>query len=82
MGLFAKFSLSKLRAALQRKDWKEVEKRQNKMGIQVFLARRGIDYNKPVAVVKANASQPLVGSLLLTKNQQSFSGLHTDSVKE
>ena len=42
IGLFAKFSLSKLRAALQRKDWKEVEKGQNKMVIQVFLARRGI----------------------------------------
>ena len=51
MGLFANFSLSKLRAALQRKDWKEVEKGRNKMGIQVFLPRRGIGYNKPVAVV-------------------------------
>ena len=53
MGLFAKFSLSKLRAALQGKDWKEVEKRQNKMGIQVFLARRGIGYKKHVAVVRS-----------------------------
>ena len=51
MGLFAKISLSKLCAALQRKDWKEVEKGRNKMGIQVFLARRGIGYNKPGAVV-------------------------------
>ena len=44
MGLFAKFSLSKLRAALQGKYWKEV---------QVFLARRGIGYRKPVAVVRS-----------------------------
>ena len=58
MGLFAKFSLSRLRAALQRKDWKEVEKRQNKMGIQVFLVRRGIGYNKPVAVVRPMPRNP------------------------
>ena len=53
MGLFAKFSLSKLCADLQGKDWKEVEKRLNKMGIQVFLGRRGIGYKKPVAVVRS-----------------------------
>ena len=40
------------------KDWKEVEKRQNKMGIQVFLARRGIGYNKPVAVVRPMPRNP------------------------
>ena len=58
MGIFAKFSLTKLRAAFQHKDWKEVEKRQNKMGIQVFLARRGIGYNKPVAVVRPISRNP------------------------
>ena len=47
-----KFSLTKLCAALQRKDWKEVEKQQNKLGLEQFLARRGIGSRKPVAIVR------------------------------
>ena len=39
-------------AALQRKDWKEVEKQQNKLGLEQFLARRGIGSRKPVAIVR------------------------------
>ena len=47
MKFFEKFSLTKLCAALERKDWKEVERQQNK-----FLARRGIGSRKPVAIVQ------------------------------
>ena len=43
--------MTKLCAALQRKDWKEVEKQQNKLGLEQFLARRGIGSRKPVAIV-------------------------------
>ena len=32
MKFFEQFSLTKLCAALQRKDWKEVERQQNKLG--------------------------------------------------
>ena len=39
-------------AALQRKDWKEVEKQQNKLGLEQFLARRGIGSRKPVDIVR------------------------------
>ena len=49
---FEKFSLTKLCAALQRKDWKEVERQQNKLGLEQFLARRGIGSRKPVAIVQ------------------------------
>ena len=42
MKFFEKFSLTKLCAALQRKDWKEVERQQNKLGLEQFLARRGL----------------------------------------
>ena len=52
MKVFEKFSLTKLCAALQRKDWKEVEKQQNKLGLEQFLARRGIGSRKPVAIVR------------------------------
>ena len=52
MKFFEKFSLTKLCAALQRKDWKEVEKQQNKLGLEQFLARRGIGSRKPVAIVR------------------------------
>ena len=38
MKFFEKFSLTKLCAALQRKDWKEVEKQQNKLGLELLLA--------------------------------------------
>ena len=51
MGLIEKFSLTKLCAALQRKDKKKIEKR-NKMGVQLLLARRGIGSIKPVAIVR------------------------------
>ena len=51
MKFFEKFSLTKLCAALQRKDWKEVEK-QNKLGLEQFLARRGIGSRKPVTIVR------------------------------
>ena len=50
MKFFEKFSLTKLCAALQRKDWKEVERQQNKLGLEQFLARRGIGSRKPTAV--------------------------------
>ena len=52
MKFFEKFSLTKLCAALQRKDWKEVEKQQNQLGLEQFLARRGIGSRKPVAIVR------------------------------
>ena len=52
MKFFEKFSLTKLCAALQRKDWKEVEKQQNKLGLEHFLARRGIRSRKPVVIVR------------------------------
>ena len=52
MKFFEKFSLTKLCAALQRKDWKEVEGQQNKLGLGQFLARRGIGSRKPVAIVQ------------------------------
>ena len=52
MKFFEKFSLTKLCAALQQKDWKEVEKQQNKLGLEQFLARRGIGSRKPVAIVR------------------------------
>ena len=39
-------------AALQRKDWKEVEKQQIKLGLERFLACRGIGSRKPVAIVR------------------------------
>ena len=52
MKFFEKFSLTKLCAALQRKDWKEVERQQNKLGLEQFLARRGIGSRKPVAIVQ------------------------------
>ena len=44
--------MTKLCAALQPKDWKEVEKQQNKLGLEQFLARRGIGWRKPVAIVR------------------------------
>ena len=44
--------MTKLCAALQRKDWKEVEKQQNKLELEQFLARRGIGSRKPVAIVR------------------------------
>ena len=52
MKFFEKFSLTKLCAALQRKDWKEVERQQNKLELEQFLARRGIGSRKPVAIVQ------------------------------
>ena len=52
MKFFEKSSLTMLCAALQQKDWKEVEKQQNKLGLEQFLARRGIGYRKPVAIVR------------------------------
>ena len=52
MKFFEKFSLTKLCAALQRKVWKEVERQQNKLGLEQFLARRGIGSRKPVAIVQ------------------------------
>ena len=53
MKFFEKFSLTKLCAALQRKDWKEVERQQNTLGLEQFLARRGIgSRKKPVAIVQ------------------------------
>ena len=52
MKFFEKFSLTKLCAALQRKDWKEVEKQPNNLGFKQFLARRGIRSRKPVAIVR------------------------------
>ena len=52
MKFFEKFSLTKLCAPLQRKDWKEVERQQNKLGLEQFLARRGIGSRKPVAIVQ------------------------------
>ena len=52
MKFFEKFSLAKLCAALQRKDWEEVERQQNKLGLEQFLARRGISSRKPVAIVQ------------------------------
>ena len=52
MKFFEKFSLTKLCAALQRKDWKEVEKQQNKLGLEQFLALRGIGSRKPVSIVR------------------------------
>ena len=52
MKFFEKFSLTKLCAALQRKDWKEVERQQNKLGLEQYLARRGIGSRKPVAIVQ------------------------------
>ena len=42
MKFFERFSLTKLCAALPQKDWKEVEKQQNKLGLEQFLSRRGI----------------------------------------
>ena len=52
MKFLEKFSWTKLCAALQRKAWKEVEKQQNKLGLEQFLARRGISSRKPVAIVQ------------------------------
>ena len=51
MKFFDKFSLTKLCAALQRKDWKEVERQQNKLELEQFLARSGMGSRKPVAIV-------------------------------
>ena len=42
MKFFETFSLTKLCAALQQKDWKEVEKKQNILELEQFLARRGV----------------------------------------
>ena len=50
MKFFEKFSLTKLCAALQRKDWKEVERQQNKLGLEQFF--QGIGSRKPVAIVQ------------------------------
>ena len=52
MKFFENFSLTNLSAALQRKDWKEVEKQQNKFGLEKFLARTGLGSRKPVAIVR------------------------------
>ena len=52
MKFFEKISLTKLCTALQQKDWKEVEKQQNKLGLEHFLAHRGIGSSKPVAIVQ------------------------------
>ena len=52
MKLFEKFSLTNLFAALQRKHRKEVERQQNKLGLEQFLAHRGIGSRKPVAIVQ------------------------------
>ena len=43
MKFFEKFSLTKLCAALQRKDWKEVEKQQNNWDLSNFLLAEGLD---------------------------------------
>ena len=51
MKFFERFSLTKLCAALPQKDWKEVEKQQNKLGLEQFLSRRGIGSRKPEAIV-------------------------------
>ena len=52
MKFFEKISLTQLCGALQLKDWKEVEKQQNKLALEQFLARRGIGSRKPVAIVR------------------------------
>ena len=52
MNFFGNISLTKLYAALQRKDWKEMNKQQNKLRLGRFLARRGIGSRKPVAIVQ------------------------------
>ena len=52
MKFFERFSLTKLCAALAQNDWKEVEKQQNKLGLEQFLSRRGIGSRKPVAIVR------------------------------
>ena len=52
MKFFEKFSLTRLCAALQRKNWNEVERQQMKLGLEQFFARRGIGSRKPVAIVQ------------------------------
>ena len=42
MKLFDKFSVTKFCAALQQKDWKEVEKQRNKLGLKHFLLAEGL----------------------------------------
>ena len=42
MKFFEKVSLNKLCAALQGKDWKAVERQQNKLGLEQFLAVEGL----------------------------------------
>ena len=73
MKFFEKFSLTKLCAALQRKDWKEVERQQNKLGLEQFLARRGIGSRKPVAILRPSIffyfliispkTEPMIGAI-------------------
>ena len=61
MGLFRyiPFDLSKLCKALK-KDWKEVERQQSKMGFEAFMCRRGVDLAK---------SNPVVGIAKPSKNE-------------
>ena len=46
MGKYIPFCITKLIVALHRKDWKEVERQQNKKAFESFMARRGVCLSK------------------------------------
>ena len=56
MGKYISFCITKLIVALHRKDWKEMEKQQNKTAFESFMAIRGVYLSKsspkPVGIVE------------------------------
>ena len=64
MGLlkYIPFDFRKLSKALK-KDWKEVERQQNKMGFEAFMQRRGTELSR---------SNPVVGIVKPSKSTQLF----------
>ena len=63
MGLlkYIPFDFRKLSKALKKKDWKEVERQQTKMGFEAFMRRRGVVLSK---------SNPVVGIVKPSKSSQ------------
>ena len=63
MGLlkYIPFDFRKLSKTLKKKDWKEVERQQNKMGFEAFMRRRGVELSK---------SNPVVGIVKPSKSSQ------------
>ena len=82
MGLFRyiPFDLGKLCKSLKKKDWKEIEKQQSKMGSEAFMRRRGVDLAKSNPVVFTVKLFRSSQQMKTWKTQQPFSGLHNGSL--